>query len=270
MPRRRFYAHPTSFTLDRSRVALGREESAHLINVLRLRAGAEVYVFDGEGREYVCTVAASEGRRGTAAREVVLDVQGEVEPASAESPLDLTLAAALLKGEKFDTVVQKATELGAARVVPVLTERGEVRWPGRDGGESESAAAVKRVARWERIAIEAAKQSGRARVPQVRAPIHLTTLLSEVAHDLDGVGERRVFFTERGGRGLVETVNDWPAVPSRVTAVVGPEGGWEDGEIEQAVQAGWCAVTLGGRVLRAETAAVVAAALLQHLCGDLR
>ncbi|HLL74172.1 MAG TPA: 16S rRNA (uracil(1498)-N(3))-methyltransferase [Pyrinomonadaceae bacterium] len=268
MPRRRFYAHPTSFTLDRSRVTLAREESAHLVNVLRLRAGAEVYVFDGAGREYVCTVAASDGRRGTA-REVVLDVQGEVGPARPESRLDLTLAAALLKGEKFDTVVQKATELGAARVVPVLTERGEVRWPGR-GDETESAAALKRVARWERIAVEAAKQSGRARVPSVRAPIHLTTLLSEVAHDLDGVEERRVFFTERGGRGLVETVNEWPAVPSRVTAVVGPEGGWEDGEIEQAVQAGWCAVTLGGRVLRADTAAVVAAAMLQHLCGDLR
>ena len=269
MPRRRFYAHPTSFTLDRSRVELAREEAAHLVNVLRLRAGAEVYVFDGEGREYVCTVAQGDGRRGGAARAVVLDVQGETEPARAESPLELTLAAALLKGEKFDTVVQKATELGAARVVPVLTERGEVRWPGR-GDETESAAALKRVARWERIAVEAAKQSGRARVPQVRVPIHLTTLLSEVAHDLDGVEERRVFFTERGGRGLVETVADWPAMPARATALVGPEGGWEDGEIEQAVQAGWCAVTLGGRVLRAETAAVVAAALFQHLCGDLR
>ncbi|HEY9285308.1 MAG TPA: RsmE family RNA methyltransferase, partial [Pyrinomonadaceae bacterium] len=112
--------------------------------------------------------------------------------------------------------------------------------------------------------------AGRARVPAVRVPIHLTTLLSEVTHDLDGVEERRVFFTERGGRGLVETVNDWPATPARVTALVGPEGGWEDAEIEQAAQAGWCAVTLGGRVLRAETAAVVAAALLQHLCGDLR
>jgi 16S rRNA (uracil1498-N3)-methyltransferase len=269
MPRRRFYAHPTSFTLDRSRVTLAREESAHLVNVLRLRAGAEVYVFDGEGREYVCTVAGGDGGRGAAGREVVLDVQGEAEPARPESPLDLTLAAALLKGEKFDTVVQKATELGAARVVPVLTERGEVRWPGH-GDETESAAAVKRVARWERIAVEAAKQSGRALVPKVRVPIHLTTLLSEVAHDLDGVEERRVFFTERGGRGLVETVTDWPASPSRVTALVGPEGGWEDGEIEQALQAGWCAVTMGGRVLRAETAAVVAAALLQHLCGDLR
>ena len=95
MPRRRFYAHPTSFTLDRSRVELSREESAHLLNVLRLRAGAEVYVFDGEGREYVCTVVEAESRRG-AAREVVLDVQGEAEPARAESPLELTLAAALL------------------------------------------------------------------------------------------------------------------------------------------------------------------------------
>jgi len=268
MTRRRFYAHPTSFTLDRSRVTLGREEAAHLQNVLRLRAGAEVYVFDGEGREYVCTVAEGTGARrgGAAAREVVLEVQGEAEPARPESPLELTLAAALLKGEKFDTVVQKATELGVARVVPLLTERAEVKLPNRP---DESVAASKRGARWERIAVEAAKQSGRARVPHVLAPIHLTTLLSEVTHDLDGVEERRVFFTERGGRGLVETVGEWPARPARVTALVGPEGGWEDGEIAQAITAGWCAVTLGGRVLRAETAAVVAVSLLQHLCGDL-
>jgi 16S rRNA (uracil1498-N3)-methyltransferase len=108
MSRRRFYAHPTSFTLDRSRVTLAREESAHLTNVLRLRAGAEVYVFDGEGREYVCTVAeagAAASCRG-AAREAVLDVRDEAEPARAESPLELTLAAALLQGEKCDTVVQ--------------------------------------------------------------------------------------------------------------------------------------------------------------------
>ena len=125
------------------------------------------------------------------------------------------------------------------------------------------------MARWRRIAVEAAKQSGRARVPEVGAPIHLTTLLSEVAHELDGSVELRLVFSERDGRGLAETVRGAGQPVRRVTALVGPEGGWEDAELEQATAAGWHAVTLGGRTLRAETAGLVAAALLQHLCGDL-
>ncbi|MCA1613961.1 MAG: 16S rRNA (uracil(1498)-N(3))-methyltransferase [Acidobacteria bacterium] len=262
MPRRRFYAPPEAFTPGRLHVALSREETAHLTNVLRLREGAEVFVFDGEGHEFLCAVGPEAKRR---AREATLRVLGLAEPPHKESPLRLTLAPAMLKGEKFDLVVQKATELGVTRIVPVEAERAEVRLP----GSPEEPAAAKRVARWRRIAVEAAKQSGRARVPEVRAPIHLTTLLSEVAHDLDGADELRLIFSERDGRGLSETLGGAGDAPRRVTALVGPEGGWEDAEIEQATAAGWHAVTLGGRTLRAETAAVVAAALLQHLCGDL-
>ncbi|HEY9405290.1 MAG TPA: RsmE family RNA methyltransferase, partial [Pyrinomonadaceae bacterium] len=85
-----------------------------------------------------------------------------------------------------------------------------------------------------------------------------------------GVGEeRRLFFTERGGRGLAETVREWRTRPAKVTALVGAEGGWDDEEIARAADAGWHAVTFGGRVLRAETAAIVVTGLLQHLCGDL-
>lgn len=262
MPRRRFYAPPEAFTPGRLHVTLSREESAHLSNVLRLREGAEVFVFDGEGHEFLCAVEP-EPKRG--ARERALRVLGLAEPPHKESPLQLTLAPAMLKGEKFDLVVQKATELGVTRIVPVETERAEVRLP----GSPEEPAAAKRVARWRRIAVEAAKQSGRARVPDVRVPIHLTTLLSEVAHDLDGADELRLIFSERGGRGLAETIGEGGGAARRVTALVGPEGGWEDAELEQATAAGWHAVTLGGRTLRAETAAVVAATLLQHLCGDL-
>jgi 16S rRNA (uracil1498-N3)-methyltransferase len=264
MSLRRFYAPREAFTAGGTLVALPREETAHLLNVLRLREGDEVRVFDGEGREFVCAVA-DDGRRRPS-REAVLEVRAHAEPPRPESPLDLTLAAAMLKGEKFDAVVQKATELGVARVVPVETERVEVRLPTDPARPS----AVTRLARWRRIAVEAAKQSGRARVPEVRAPIHLTTLLSEVVHDLEGEGgELRLMFSEREGGSLAELAREAAARPRRVTALVGPEGGWEDAEIEQTRQAGWRVVTLGGRVLRAETAGIVAAALLQHLYGDL-
>ena len=262
MSRRRFYAPPEAFSPGHLHVTLSREETAHLVTVLRLREGAEVFVFDGEGHEFLCVVEPETKRR---ARETVLRVVGLAEPPHKESPLGLTLAPAMLKGEKLDLVVQKATELGVTRIVPVETERAEVRLP----GSPEEPAAAKRVARWRRIAVEAAKQSGRARVPEVRAPIHLTTLLSEIAHELDGAAELRLIFSERDGRGLAETLGAGVERPRRVTALVGPEGGWEDAELGQATAAGWHAVTLGGRVLRAETASIVAVSLLQHLCGDL-
>ncbi len=254
MPLRRFYAPPESFSDDGARVVLSREESRHLAGALRLSAGDEVRVFDGEGREFLCAVTQ------TTARDGALEVRGRVDPPRAESPLDLTLACALLKGEKFDTVVQKATELGVARVVPVGAARADVKLPraGREGDGS------KRVGRWRRIAVEAAKQSGRARVPLIDGPKSLGEVLigTEPA-------ARRLMFAERGGRGLVETVTAWDEKPARVAALVGPEGGWDGEEIEEARGAGWQIVTLGGRVLRAETAGVVVVALLQHLCGDL-
>ena len=262
--RRRFYAPPERFAPDGATVVLAREESQHLRNVLRLRAGDEAFVFDGAGREYACVVGDAAGAGGRRGETATLEVRGEVEPQRPESPLDLTLAVALLKGEKFDLVVQKATELGASRIVPVETKRADVRL--REGRDTAD-----RVARWRRLALEAAKQSGRARLPEVCAPVAFTALLAgETGAAVAGIEEvRRLFFTERGGRGLRETVDEWRARPAKLTALVGAEGGWDDEEIARAVAAGWLAVTFGGRVLRAETAAIVVTGLLQHLCGDL-
>ena len=261
MIRRRFYAPPEQFAPDGATVSLAREEAQHLRQVLRLKAGDEAFVFDGEGSEYACIVAKGAARGRAAAQTATLEVRGRVEPQRPESPLDLTLAVALLKGEKFDLVVQKATELGVWRIVPVVTKRADVRLrEGRDAAE--------RTARWRRLALEAAKQSGRARLPEVCAPVAFAALIEDEAGAAD-VDRRRLFFTEQGGRGLSETINGWQARPVKLTALVGPEGGWDDEEIERATAAGWHAVTFGGRVLRAETAAIVVAGLLQHLYGDL-
>ncbi len=255
MTRRRFYAPPAAFAPDGAGVVLSREESAHLVNVLRLRVGDETFVFDGAGREYRCIVAAERERDG----QTRLAVAQEVAPQRPESPLRLTLACALLKGEKFDLVVQKATELGVARIVPVLTVRGDVRLRAEHDVEA-------RLARWRRLAREAAKQSGRAVVPTIDAPVSFDALLT--AEEV--VSSPRLLFTEREGRGLRETSAAWPAPVAQLTVLVGPEGGWADAELAQGAAAGWQLVTLGGRTLRAETAALVVTALLQHLCGDLR
>jgi 16S rRNA (uracil1498-N3)-methyltransferase len=170
--------------------------------------------------------------------------------------LQLTLAVALLKSDKFDLVVQKATELGVVRVMPVATKLADIRL--RDVSDAN-----KWVARWQRIALEASKQSGRAVVPEVTQPISFADLVRP-----PDTGQRKVMFSEREGHSLLEMKNTPDA--KRVTALVGSEGGWTDEEIGLARDNNWSVVTLGGRTLRAETAAIAAAVLLQHLYGDLR
>ena len=175
----------------------------------------------------------------------------------------MTLAIALLKGEKFDLVIQKATELGVKRIRPLDTERADVRLRDNDG-------ANKRLARWRRIALEAAKQTGRAYVPEIAAPLRFNLLLTSIADDQEiSTNVTRLMFSERGGRSLAEATNNFSATPGGIIAVVGPEGGWTDDEIELAHEAGWEIVTLGGRTLRAETAGIIVVALLQHRFGDL-
>jgi 16S rRNA (uracil1498-N3)-methyltransferase len=248
MTRRRFHAPPSAFNLHRGSVTLATDEARYLREVLRLKVGDEVYVFNGEGKEFRSQI--EESRRDTATLKVV----EEVAPARPESPLKLTLAVALLKGEKFDFVVQKATELGVTRIVPVATKLADIRL--RDTSD-----ATKRVSRWQRIALEAAKQSGRAVVPDVLDPVGFESLVSETGSD------KAIMFSERDGQPLAEALVE---SSSSLTALVGSEGGWTDQEITMARENGWRIVTLGGRTLRAETAAITVATLLQHLFGDLR
>lgn len=253
MNRRRFFAPPSAFDANAKSTTLAGDEARHLRDVLRLTRGDEVFVFDGQGKEYRCVV--DEFERDSSRLRVI----EEVEPAALESSLELTLAVALLKGEKFDLVVQKTTELGVTRIVPVQTTRADVRL-------RDSADAQKRVIRWQRIALEAAKQSGRAFVPHVAAPTDFLSLLQREEIN----SEQRIMFSESGGAPLPETIERWQKKPKTIAALVGSEGGWADKELEQAREVGWQIVTLGGRTLRAETAAIVITTLLQHLLGDLK
>lgn len=251
MTRRRFYTPPGAFGPDELSATLGPEETRHLRDVLRLGSGDEVYVFNGAGREFHCSVEV------IARDSTTLKVISEVAPARAESPLGLTMAIALLKGEKFDLVIQKLTELGVKSIWPVVTERADVRL--KDSHDAE-----KRVARWRRIALEAAKQSGRALVPEILAPLRFLVLLERPSESVP-----RLMFAERSGTSLAEATSGLVAPPTDMVALVGPEGGWTEEEIELAGRDGWKIITLGGRTLRAETAAIVVASLLQHRFGDL-
>ncbi|MDQ6654169.1 MAG: 16S rRNA (uracil(1498)-N(3))-methyltransferase [Acidobacteriota bacterium] len=253
MTRRRFYAPPSAFTSSLDSVTLASDEAHHLHEVLRLRPGDEAYVFDGRGKEFHCRI--KESRRDTAHLAVI----DEATPARPESPLQLTFGVALLKGEKFDLVVQKLTELGVTRVVPVVTRLADIHLR----NESDVA---KRVARWQRIALEAAKQSGRALVPEVANPVSFESLIQTAGAESGMYG---LMFSERDGQTLSEVIKKLPRNLCALTALVGSEGGWTDEEFAIASRAGWTIITLGGRTLRAETAAITVAALLQHLYGDL-
>ena len=244
---RRFFAPPANF--QNSKVTLETNEATHLREVLRLREGAKVNVFDGDGREF-SAVAVKIGKR-----ETILEITGEVAPSAPESILDLTLAVALLKGEKFDTVVQKACELGVTRITPLQTKRADVRIKdARDG--------IKKIERWRRIALESAKQSGRARLMKVDAPVSFEIFIT-------GKETTKILFSERDGQSY-ESFSGENSGARKLTAIVGAEGGWEDSEIELARKYNCLIITLGGRILRAETAATTVSALLQNRFGDLR
>ena len=252
MTRRRFYGPPEAFAPEARSVTLRVEETRHLRDVLRLKSGDEVYVFDGAGREVRGKV------RKIARDSTEVSVVSEVEPGRAESPLKLTLAVALLKGEKFDLVVQKVTELGIVRVIPIITARADVKI--RDDDDAE-----RKLIRWRRIALEATKQCGRARLMDIENPIAFGDLIERTRAD----DELRLMFSERDGTSLAAAAPETDERGDSVIALVGSEGGWADEEIDQAHVAGWKIVTLGGRILRAETAAIVVATLLQHRFGDL-
>jgi len=239
---RRFYSPKENFS--NGVAVLDLDETRHLRDVLRLHAGEEVRVFDGEASEYLCRIRSIEKKK------TVLDVLKPITPEAPESPLDLTLAAAVTKGEKFDLVVQKAVELGVSRLVPMFTRRCDV-----NPGGSE-----KRLERWRKIALEACKQSGRAKLMSVDPAVDFTKFLDKME-----TKDTAVLFSEREGGSF----EDLPS-RDRITAFIGPEGGWDDAELEMSRQHGVQIVTLGGRILRAETAAIICLALLQHRFGDLK
>jgi 16S rRNA (uracil1498-N3)-methyltransferase len=237
---RRFYAPPENFKDEN--VFLSEDETRHLRDVLRLREAEKVKVFDGENKEFICKIEKIEKRRS------IVKIVEEISPSATQSNLNLTFAIALLKGEKFDLVVQKTVELGVKNFVPLITKRCDVKI--KD--------AEKKLERLRKIALEACKQSGRADLMKIETPI-------EFENFIENIEGSKLLFAERGGEDFSKI-----SVENSLTAIVGSEGGFEDSEIEAAKANGFQIVTLGGRILRAETAAISFAAILQYRFGDLK
>lgn len=216
-------------------VTVTGDEFHHSVRVVRVREGEEVEVFDGAGKLARGTVTA------IAKDQAVIDIIEEL-PAR-ESKLQLTLAMSIIQLEKFELVLQKATELGVSAVIPLVTDRIELRKE-RYAGKIE---------RWERIVFEAVKQSGRSIVPKIEQPQRFADVIARAGNKL--------FFDAD------QDASPWPPSLEAVTVFIGPEGGWSDDEIHSARSHGCAFARMGPRRLRAETAAIVACAIVEERYG---
>ena len=224
---------------------LSQEEARHLAQVLRLRAGDEIHVFDGAGREYLARVERLH-HDGADVRLI------EPRPAATEPRIALTLAQAVLKGDKMDDVVRDATMMGAAAIEPVVTEHTLAHMkPGRAPE------------RWRRIAIASAKQCGRAVLPRIGPG---RTLAEWLAVDR---AERRLILVEPNASVSGGPLDSVGAPSGSASMLVGPEGGWSAAEVDAAVKSGCVPITLGRRTLRADAVAIVGIAALQTVWRDL-
>jgi 16S rRNA (uracil1498-N3)-methyltransferase len=224
-------------------VALEQRVEHYLSRVLRLGDGDEITLFNGDGKDYSACLSQA-GRGGLCA-----SITGSIEPAN-ESPLAITLVQAIGRGERMDSALQKATELGVARIRPITSERVGVKL--------DEKKRARRLEHWQGVVISACEQSGRATVPVVQPLIGLQEWLGEESPGLRMVLEPQAMqplsAVQYGG--------------GPVAVVIGPEGGFSDREIEAMQAAGVVRVSLGPRVLRTETAGPAAIAVLQTLGGD--
>jgi 16S rRNA (uracil1498-N3)-methyltransferase len=226
-------------------VLLPEQAGEHVARVLRLERGHPLILFNGDGREYDARLAA------LAKRAVTADVAAARE-IDREATLHLTLVQSIARGEKMDWILQKATELGVAHIVPLVTERTEVKL--------DEERAERRVAHWTQVIAAGCEQSGRTRLPSIETPQRLDRWLGSLE---DGKALRLALLPEGQMR-----LRQLPQMENGALLVVGPEGGLSDNDIAMLKHSGFQGLRLGPRILRTETAGLAALAALQAVAGD--
>ncbi len=224
------------------------DEVKHIRKVLRLKKGDEIIIFDGSAKEYEGTIVGE----GPFSVAILIRI---VLPSRKESNLQVTLAQSLLKGEKMDYLIQKATELGIKEIIPFSSSRSiplleRSKW-------------LERHRRWEKIAIEASKQCGRTILPRIDLLKDYSQMLRSASPD-----SIRLILWEKEGQRLKELL-EGKGEKSNIFFVVGPEGGLSQKEVDEAKRSGFITVTLGGRILRSETASLCLLSILQYEWGDI-
>jgi 16S rRNA (uracil1498-N3)-methyltransferase len=224
------------------------DEVKHIRKVLRLKAGDEIIVFDGLGKEFEGAIV-EEGLSS-----VVIKIQN-IFSSKRDSSLEVTLAQSLLKGEKMDYLIQKATELGVKEIIPFFSSRSVPLL--------EKSKKLKRHHRWEKIAIEASKQCGRGVVPKIESLQDYSDMLQTASPDT-----LRLILWEKEGIKLKEILERLKE-KKKIFFIIGPEGGFSQLEVDEAKKTGFIPVTLGRRILRAETASLCFLSILQYEKGDI-
>jgi len=220
------------------------DTARHLSLVLRVESGERIFILDGEGNRYESVIEGvhKKGIRARILRRV---------SHSAESPLYITLVQGIPKGNKMDFIVQKTTELGVSKIVPLITERSQVRH-------------THRIERWRKIATSASQQSGRERVPEITEPVTFREFLERddksplrliLSEDMEGASLKDAFNNQRD--------------QEAITLLVGPEGGFSRQEVSLASGRGYLKISLGPRILRTETAPITAISIIQYEIGDM-
>ena len=243
----KFFTQP-EYISDKVARIIG-DDVKHIYKVLRLTEGSEVIVNNSLGKEYLCKISS------ITKTEVEFDILEEVEKSN-ESSIEITLFQGLPKSQKMDLIVQKGTELGVFKFVPVITERVDVKIKGE----------FKKLSRLSKIALEAAKQSKRSIIPEVTEPIEFDDAIKSIQNmDLFVVP-----YENSQNYGINSLIREIKLDEiKKVGIMIGPEGGFEEVEIEALKNNGAKIVTLGNRILRTETAGFVAASLIQYELGDL-
>ncbi|MBI5676148.1 MAG: 16S rRNA (uracil(1498)-N(3))-methyltransferase [Nitrospirae bacterium] len=225
--------------LSAEEVIIAGDQAKHL-SVLRVKIGEIITVFDGLGCKYDCKILQIN-------KKAFIAEKLNKAPYSAESPISITLAQGIAKGEKMDFIIQKATELGVNKIIPLITERSQVRHTAK-------------IERWRKIALSAAEQSCRGKVPEINEPVSFNGFL-------EGRHIGIIFYEQVTGKHLKQTLKEFNN-SREITLLIGPEGGFSKEEVNAAIEQGFMEASLGPRILRTETAAINAISIIQYELGD--
>ncbi len=277
----RLFLSPEELTFQE--IIIHGENAHYLSSVLRVKTGDSITIFDGQGNRYLGRI------KNIHKKEIIVD-RIKIETYSAEPPISIVLAQGIPKGDKMDFIVQKSTELGIRKIIPLITERSQIRHTGK-------------LERWRKIALSASQQSGREKIPEIEEPVTFEDFLkknefydpplhplpsregtsvptshlcsrdslipSPLAGEGKGEGQTGIIFSEAGkNQTLKKILKDFKERPT-ITLLIGPEGGFSDTEIKMAIEKGFVAASLGPRILRTETAALSAIGVIQYELGDM-
>jgi len=253
--------------LTSRQIIIRGKDARYLSSVLRVKPGELITIFDGQGNRHICNISEVH-------KKEVLVEKIKKEIYTAESPISIMLAQGLPKGDKMDFIIQKSTELGVKKIIPLVTERSHVRYTAKGK-------------RWRKIAVSASQQSGREKVPDVDEPVNFKEFLNPPSPPfspsisplskggIEGGLKGIIFFEEEKNQNLKKVLKDFVETTRyrkgimTITLLIGPEGGFSSTEAEMAIKKGFIAASLGPRILRTETAALAAISIIQYELGDI-